>query len=71
MKLKRSNLIMLIITLIIAVIALSCLYFNRSKQMDEVTKYILCSWGLFMLIILPLGEGLVLLIDWVFQKFNK
>lgn len=39
-------------------------------MIDEVNLYIFKSWGLFMLILLPVGEALVLLIDWVFRKWE-
>ncbi len=40
-------------------------------MIDEVTWYIIKSWGLFMLVLFPVTEALVLLIDWVFQKVES
>ena len=39
--------------------------------MDEVTLYIVKSWSLFFSVLLPVGIGLVLLIDWIFNKFDE
>lgn len=38
---------------------------------DEVNLYIFKSWGLFMLVLFPVGEAFVLLIDWLFRKGEK
>lgn len=38
--------------------------------MDEVTLYMIKSWVLFLAILFPVGMGLVLLIDWIFQKID-
>lgn len=40
-------------------------------MLDEVTLYIFKSWGLFILVLFPMGEALVLLIDWIFRKCEK
>lgn len=37
-------------------------------MIDETTAYILKSWGLFMLVLFPVAEALILLLDWIFQK---
>ena len=39
-------------------------------MIDEVNLYIFKSWSLFMLVLLIAGELLVLLIDWVFRKWE-
>lgn len=39
--------------------------------MDEVTLYMIKSWGLFLAVLFPSGLGMVILIDWIFQKFEK
>lgn len=40
-------------------------------MIDITTAYILKTWGLFILVLLPVGEALVLLIDWIFQKWEE
>lgn len=40
-------------------------------MIDITTIYILKSWGLFILILFPVAEALVLLIDWIFRKCEK
>jgi len=40
-------------------------------MIDITTAYILKTWGLFMLILFPVTEILVLLIDWTFQKVEE
>ena len=40
-------------------------------MIDITTAYILKTWGLFMLVLLPVSEALVLLVDWIFQKWEE
>ena len=40
-------------------------------MIDVTTAYILKTWGAFMLVLLIAGELLVLLIDWIFRKWEK
>lgn len=39
--------------------------------MDEVTLYMVKSWSLFLAILFPVGMGFVLLIDWLFWKWEE
>ncbi len=40
-------------------------------MIDITTAYILKTWGVFMSVLFPVGEALVLLIDWIFQKWDE
>ncbi len=40
-------------------------------MIDEVTLYMIKSWSLFLAVLFPIGIGLVLLIDWIFQKLEE
>lgn len=40
-------------------------------MIDITTAYILKTWGAFMLVLFPVSEALVLLIDWIFRKWEK